>query len=86
MFGNFAFEKSLCKNLFQRDEFTCHSDGKCISMEKRCDQYKHCEDFSDEKNCKLVVVPENYFKDYAPFAVDFESGVINKAAVEIKVS
>ena len=41
------------RHLFQRDEFTCHSDGKCIAMEKRCDHFPNCQDFSDEKGCKL---------------------------------
>ena len=45
---------------------TCNSDGGCISMEERCDQFPNCGDFSDEANCKLVVLPDNYVKDYAP--------------------
>lgn len=87
----------------QRGEFTCHSDGKCISMEERfsfthlkleslctnilfvrCDQFPNCEDFSDEANCKLVVLPENYVIDYAPFTVN-ESGKLMKVQVQIKV-
>lgn len=36
------------------EQFTCLSDGACISMEKRCDQFPNCQDFSDEDNCKVV--------------------------------
>ena len=71
---------TVCK----RDEFTCNEDGSCISMEQRCDQFPNCADFSDEENCKLVVLPENYVKDYAPFEVD-ELGHLKKVQVLIKV-
>ena len=50
----------------------------------RCDQFPNCEDFSDEANCKLVVLPENYVIDYAPFTVN-ESGKLMKVQVQIKV-
>ena len=71
---------TVCK----RDEFTCNSDGACIAMEERCDQFPNCEDFSDEANCKLVVLPDNYVKDYAPFTVD-QMGELKKVTVLIKV-
>merc|ERR1711892_1249493 len=71
---------TVCK----RDEFTCDGDGGCISMEERCDQFPNCEDFSDEANCQLVVLPENYVKDYAPFTVN-EDGQLQKVSVLIKV-
>ena len=50
----------------------------------RCDQFPNCEDFSDEANCKLVVLPANYVIDYAPFTVD-ERGELMKVQVQIKV-
>ena len=71
---------TVCK----RDEFTCNADGHCISMEARCDQFQNCNDFSDEENCKLVVLPENYVKDYPPFTVD-NLGNLTKVQVLIKV-
>jgi hypothetical protein len=70
---------TVCK----RDEFTCNSDGACIAMEERCDQFPNCEDFSDEANCQLVVLPDNYVKDYAPFTVD-QMGELKKVTVLIK--
>lgn len=51
----------------------------------RCDQFPHCDDFSDEENCMLVVIPENYVTDYAPFTVDMEGNLV-KVQVKIKVS
>ena len=65
-------------------EFTCLSDGACISMEKRCDQFPNCNDFSDEDDCSLVVQPGNYAPDYAPFTVT-EEGVLLKVKVLITI-
>ena len=53
-------------------------------MEERCDQFPNCADFSDEANCQLVVTPENYVTDYAPFFVN-AAGRLVKVAVKIKV-
>ena len=38
-------------------------------MEKRCDQTSHCQDESDENDCKLIIM-KNYNKNIAPFSVD----------------
>ena len=35
-----------------------------------CDQFPHCQDFSDEADCDLVILPENYVLEYPPFKVD----------------
>ena len=51
----------------------------------RCDQFPNCDDFSDEENCKLVVIPENYVTDYAPFTVDVNGNLV-KVQVKIKVN
>ena len=53
-------------------------------MEERCDQFPNCPDFSDEDECGLVVLPENYVIDYAPFTVN-GSGFLKKVQVKIKV-
>ena len=65
-------------------EFTCLDDGACITMEKRCDQFPNCEDFSDEDGCSLVVQPANYAPDYAPFTVT-EEGLLVKVKVNITI-
>ena len=65
-------------------EFTCLNDGACISMEKRCDQFPNCDDFSDENQCSLVVQPANYAPDYAPFTVS-EEGMLLKVKVGITI-
>ena len=54
-------------------------------MEERCDQFPNCEDFSDEADCQLVVLPDNYVIDYAPFRVDHEDQLV-KVPVKIRVN
>ena len=61
--------------------FTC-SDGLCIPMSKRCDQTANCEDKSDEKNCKLIIIEENYNKNIAPFIVN----PINEEVEPVKIN
>ena len=46
-------------------EFTCNS-GQCVEMSQRCDQIVDCKDKSDEKNCKLFVLEQNYNKFVPP--------------------
>ena len=48
-----------------KDQFTC-SDGQCISMYRRCDQTPQCSDESDEKDCKMIVMNENYNSKLPP--------------------
>ena len=72
--------------------------GACITMEERCDQFPNCLDFSDEANCQvmtpladhcqsfqLVVRPDNYAPDYAPFTVTTNGHPV-KVPVLIKVN
>lgn len=47
------------------DEFTCRS-GRCIPIIQRCDQTYDCKDRSDEEDCVLVRIPDNYNKIQAP--------------------
>ena len=45
----------------------CCDDGLCISSEMRCDINKNCEDYSDEKDCDLILLPEyDYHKNMPP--------------------
>ena len=45
--------------------FTCFV-GTCIDITKRCDTVNDCGDWSDEKDCNLVIFPESYFKEFPP--------------------
>ena len=46
------------------DEFTCHTHGYCISMNKRCNGHQDCSDGSDEANCTIMTLPDGYDKKY----------------------
>jgi len=46
-------------------EFTCYS-GQCVGIEKRCDEREDCLDASDEDECKLVIIPDQYQKSRPP--------------------
>ena len=50
--------------------------SKTVNMIARCDQTTDCEDISDEKGCKIVIIDENnYLKDKPP----------KQAVVKIKI-
>ena len=52
-------------------------------MDERCDHFPNCDDYSDEADCHLVLTPENYHEDYAPFR--FTDGKLMKVPVKVKV-
>ena len=64
--------------------FTCN-DGGCIPIEKRCDQTSHCQDESDEMNCKLIIM-KNYNKNIAPFSVDQTNDTIIPVKVNVSAN
>ena len=48
-------------------QFTCN-DGQCVGIEKRCDQTSHCNDQSDEENCRIINMKTSYNDKIAPFS------------------
>ena len=50
-------------------EFTC-TDGQCIDIEQRCDQTSNCQDESDEENCGILFMKDNYNQKIPPFQFD----------------
>ena len=57
----------------------------CVrSMNERCDQIVHCNDESDEDNCKLLVFKDSYKKKVPPF--NFNDTTESIIPVSVKVS
>jgi hypothetical protein len=48
---------SFCSNSM----FSCH-DGNCTWIENRCNKHIDCPDGSDEKECAVVLLPDEYDK------------------------
>ena len=65
--------------------FTCNN-GVCIDIDHRCDQTVHCEDTSDEKNCKLVIMEENYNKNIAPFTVNPLTNTVEEVHINVSAN
>ena len=64
-----SFDDSWIEVTFSRcspiTEFSC-SSGHCIDSLKRCDYVSDCEDKSDEKDCRVISIPDNYEKTEPP--------------------
>ena len=76
-------DKSLKITSCSEGQYTC-SDGKCVDMMVRCNNINDCGDWSDEKDCNLVLFPKSYFKGFTPFEVVNKE--INKVLVEVSVN
>ncbi len=48
------------------DSFTCSNHGNCIHISKRCNGEVDCPDRSDELNCNIIKIPNNYRAKYHP--------------------
>ena len=66
-------------------KFTCN-DGECVSMEERCNQISNCRDRSDEENCQVVVMEENYNNKISPFGFDPDTKKLIPANVDISIA
>lgn len=62
-------EKKIKLTTCSYGEFTCN-DGQCIDIEQRCDQTSNCNDESDEDDCKMIFMKDNYNKKIPPFFFD----------------
>ena len=47
------------------EQFTCDS-GKCVDILNRCNDVGDCKDYSDEKECSLIRIPDRYIKVESP--------------------
>ena len=65
-----------------RNEFTC-DDGSCINKYKRCDDINDCDDASDENNCTIVKLEEDYRRGDPPKLSNNEINYL-ETTVEIK--
>lgn len=52
---------SICNS----SEFTC-ANGDCIPREKRCNTQNDCDDFTDEDNCEMIILPRGYRSNRPP--------------------
>ena len=77
-------EKVLKMSGCSEGQFTCNN-GDCVQMKERCDQMLNCQDGSDEKNCKTVVLEESYRKVAPPALLGADNMVI-PANVEVSLT
>ena len=65
-------------------EFTCN-DGQCVTMAQRCNQIPNCRDKSDEVDCRLLVLENNYNSKVPPIIPTGEND-FNQTKVGISIS
>ena len=52
-------------------------------MEERCNQIMNCKDKSDEINCNLIALEDNYSKNVPPFKINPKDQSLTPAVVEV---
>ena len=55
----------LHQEVEQPGKFCC-DDGVCINSDLVCDENQHCDDSSDENNCNMIELKDNYNSQRAP--------------------
>ena len=60
--------------------FTCDS-GECIELSARCNETKECADESDEHDCLMVRVEEQYSSDHPPELPDTFNPLITSVEI-----
>ena len=63
--GKRSYTTRLTLHACGLQQFACDNAG-CIQMEKRCDGKVHCNDGSDEKDCRKLIQRQGYKKELAP--------------------
>jgi len=61
--------KSLTLTTCFPNKFTC-DDGSCVRINQRCNLAIDCPDKSDEKNCEILVLGEDYLGELFPRELD----------------
>ena len=60
-----TYETVLTLSACSDSQFTC-ADGNCVKMEQRCDGRTHCNDESDEMECKIIKLKSSYSAGISP--------------------
>ena len=63
--------------------FSKSLQAKLFRMEERCNQIINCKDESDEVDCRLIVLKNNYNKKVPPFNINEKDQALTPATVEV---
>ena len=59
------YYKDMKLTACKEDEFTC-DNGQCVNMTMRCNQLPNCRDRSDERDCAILILENEYNKRVPP--------------------